>query len=1450
MPVVNKVRLCNIHLEDGDKQIPHKVLSLQGLTSLYLLENGGGKTSFIQLFLQTILPNTKTNQRTLQETVANGENGHIAIEWNTDITGEHKVLTGFSYDNPSDPHENIRFFMYVCDYKKDQFSIDDLQFISEIDGSKKITGYEQLRHQLKKETRVHIQLFNSSERSKYKETLLSHGLLSNEWESIKKINVSEGGVAEFFEKATDVESLLTRLLIPSIEEAISKDGTLTRSFETYQENLFRLPEIEKNIKDCDVIEESVEDLINATQMYQEVHSELKNQQMHLLKTGATLKFFREKEENHLESLINQMNETKNQIRNGEWKRDSYEIYTLEKKQNNDRTKQKDKENILSVKTNLLDEINHKLLEFEAFQEFEGWQRISRKAAGVQEKLYALKQSDPELEKEVTYLFEQTSLAWAKEINNNQEQIKRIKNDIDELKNKRNQYSLQQEKLQVDESDQRSRLVEVEHWWKEYEKKRKILLNWFEEWDLLDPNACYEILCIEEQSNLMDQKELSDHVKRLDKDIENCFQEKAELFNKKGQGEEKIKNLDEWEDYKLTQEKSLKELVSHFGRNVPQTEVEKDELVEMLRTRIQQFENEVRMIELKKQKGIDELELLGDRSYFVPHKGLLDVKKHLADKDIYVLLGSEWISMQEIDIDDKRKILQLFPALPYSILSESASFRMVSKALESFQYQKEIPILFLNREGLSKEIHPDQFGTLFCLGNDTWMHQNLDVEWFVDKRKVELRKKELIYQLNDLDEQRKIQVNKQKNAEKTLNELQKYWEEFRPYIWEEKTGLKKKIIENVNQIESRLDCLMSTIASCTRSKEESQTKVEELQNLQRLIVKKREAFDVFLDNYKQKDKMYTEKQSLLKWGKDIQVEKKLLAEEDEKAKSLQEEFESKQRDFNHILKELNKDQQKYQWIQGLVVDRDLHYFEEKERYLAKKSVLEKKQQDRSNLEDHFSDLQASIRKHEKKIEETCIEMDWLQENYRSIASEEIKQKKKEKGSVEEEKETLFREITGLKLKIENLNGHISEKVNIIKKQFEKEPYIYNSDEEYPLVLKKLDADKNSVTAQQKEVNQSEHLIQLYDQSLSLLHFNEDILNVINTIKPLEQAPWEQDVRSYLEQIIRKWNQLNEEIIVKKDNVKTQFRQYQKRLEQTQNPSMNQVIRSLELIFTEDRLFDHDYVTEKFLYIMEGITQYRKREETFKEIAKRDQNHLLDMCYSRVIEIYEKIKEIPRSSKMTLYGQKLQAIKFTWDTFDEETTKKKLTEHIQTMIAEIKKMREEGTEEEIISRFINRELQAKELMKSYAPYSQCRIRVFKPKKKNVLQEKIRYENWEIAAKWSGGEKYTIYMIMFMVFISHLRQMITGRAKDSYTILVDNPFGQASSDHVVDPVIEIAKSNRIQLICLTAHNNESIIQKFPVVYSNVYRQVFDKEIMDSQLVQTMESMYVAESEQMDLF
>ncbi|MBU3811655.1 MAG: hypothetical protein H9893_08415, partial [Candidatus Niameybacter stercoravium] len=64
-----------------------------------------------------------------------------------------------------------------------------------------------------------------------------------------------------------------------------------------------------------------------------------------------------------------------------------------------------------------------------------------------------------------------------------------------------------------------------------------------------------------------------------------------------------------------------------------------------------------------------------------------------------------------------------------------------------------------------------------------------------------------------------------------------------------------------------------------------------------------------------------------------------------------------------------------------------------------------------------------------------------------------------------------------------------------------------------------------------------------------------------------------------------------------------------------------------------------------------------------------------------------------------------------------------------------------------------------------------------------------------------------------------------KVSRVVILDNPFGKASSGHVLEPVFFIAKQLGFQIIALTAHTEGDFIRKyFPIVYSCKLRSTAD--------------------------
>jgi len=49
----------------------------------------------------------------------------------------------------------------------------------------------------------------------------------------------------------------------------------------------------------------------------------------------------------------------------------------------------------------------------------------------------------------------------------------------------------------------------------------------------------------------------------------------------------------------------------------------------------------------------------------------------------------------------------------------------------------------------------------------------------------------------------------------------------------------------------------------------------------------------------------------------------------------------------------------------------------------------------------------------------------------------------------------------------------------------------------------------------------------------------------------------------------------------------------------------------------------------------------------------------------------------------------------------------------------------------------------------------------------------------------------------------------------LIMDNPFAQTSSAHLLKPLIDIAKKSNTQLICLTGLGGDSIYNRFDNIY-----------------------------------
>jgi hypothetical protein len=397
MPRLTKVRMTNIQLDEGKKIISNSLWELNAKDALFILENGGGKTSFIQLVTQTVLPNSNLSKRLLKEVLYKGTTGHIVTEWKLD--GENLpydyICLGFTFVNGLSKGEELSYFSYFFTYNYGaDLRIETLP--AEQNG--KVTRYQEYKKMLRQKD---VRIFDVNR--EYKKELKRFHLLEDEWKMIQKINGDEGGVDNYFKKAATTSDLLIKLLIPEVENTIfdspEKKKEVQTYFKEYSKNLLSIPDMKRDLQDFQVIQNSAEALVRDVEEHEKKREAFHSVQQQVVRLKKSIELeIRQYEESvkKLEEEQTNLNKEKQEL---EWKIDSYRVNTLsleeeEKQQELEKTqaelKKKEKELIVCEEL---------LKKWRAFQEYRDYLSIQLQVIKTKSELAAISYTNEELENE-------------------------------------------------------------------------------------------------------------------------------------------------------------------------------------------------------------------------------------------------------------------------------------------------------------------------------------------------------------------------------------------------------------------------------------------------------------------------------------------------------------------------------------------------------------------------------------------------------------------------------------------------------------------------------------------------------------------------------------------------------------------------------------------------------------------------------------------------------------------------------------------------------------------------------------------------------------------------------------------------------------------------------------------------------------------------------------------
>lgn len=257
--------------------------------------------------------------------------------------------------------------------------------------------------------------------------------------------------------------------------------------------------------------------------------------------------------------------------------------------------------------------------------------------------------------------------------------------------------------------------------------------------------------------------------------------------------------------------------------------------------------------------------------------------------------------------------------------------------------------------------------------------------------------------------------------------------------------------------------------------------------------------------------------------------------------------------------------------------------------------------------------------------------------------------------------------------------------------------------------------------------------------------------------------------------------------------------------------------------EDILGWQNKMSERIMRIVE-ITENDMRDHD------REIQQFINQLHSYLKTIADELRQLPRSTRIKIDGKWKEVFLFTVPEWNEKEGRERLAEYIDWMLNQLQgdRFKDENGKEDVekVRKSIEKWLQSKQLLQYVMKQNTIKVKCRKVTNDGKMSS-LPF-SWETSNQWSGGEKWSKNMTLFLGILNYLvekRIRVTSDCKRNRVVIMDNPFGKASSEHVLDPVFFIAEQLGFQIIALTAHSEGKFIRTyFPIVYSCKLREASD--------------------------
>ncbi|MBS7528117.1 hypothetical protein KHM83_15630 [Fusibacter paucivorans] len=1463
MASISKIRLTNIIYEEGNKRYNDEVFVMDGNNTAILLENGGGKTVLVQMILQAILPGHAHADRKIRETLMLDANpAYIAIEW---ILNEHPrqyLLTAVALFIKNNQLESYK---YIYEYgAQDAHDIEHLPFTIQMEsGHMRPSSQEEIREYFlrMKNEKMTAQLFDRN--YQYHEVLeKTYGISNREWLNISKINKLEGGVEGFFDQCTTTSQLVNNLLIPTIEDALEQYGEnlFVESFEKHRGHLKDFKELQKTIHQNQSILKHIEAYVSVFRAYHEkekaytreqgvikglyhhVLNEIKDHEAHgqAIEAEAQALEARQKDVDNLDSSLTLAREAA-----------LLQDLTIAKTKAVNRY-----EETLEA----LNVMNRELSELEYFQYLSRTERETENLNGINRRLEALK-TDTAFEKVKEALASckrQLNFRFKMQLSQLESDIKLKSEALEEkMQQKINTVHLQEEAEKV----HRASSAQVSHNSGVIGEKEAQLMKKRQKLFTLDQDGVLKDYRIQLKKDLRQQeeeklailKEIDNEQVRLS-EIETTIKTDREERQRESETAAVLKNY--FKNYEEAESILKARYTELTGQRTTQKKIDTQQQV--------LFEGLNSTVAFKEKR--DEILQYDIAQHQYESQQHHDAEVYMADP-VWIQKMQQWEQQYQLVVPgttylkehilDNQKIDDLIDAYPYWSVSVVVLEKYKKAVAERLEHHRQAlkHILFVIsdqdvRNMLETPIRPQEAVSIIPDAWQAYIDTDVFKTWrenlasmlaefreeaqanraLIDSYK--LMKSQLTEHLQNYPVETVVQNREQLNrAAQHITELS----EKIKYAERDQSLTAEKLKSNRQKLNSLVDSIhqLNQWYQVTEDAIRTEAEIEDLQKQQFTLNEAVEKQARIIQQHKENiTAIETTIQTMQTAVQQASNTRQMLLKQD-LYRRVSTDLPEQTSESLEVL------ESRYHHLSDMLADQDQNYRSLQQQKERSENELQKWQGLLAEMEMQLEELPkahlrpmdidtelAMIKRRHKEVDALCKKQQDEQASLNTGWSA--------KDAAYTANVNHHLEIYGTRKPIEMANDAVEKQ--IVKMRFE----LKNARQQH--------AAKTTVW------QQLDHTLNAVERLLSTQNGKYDYLNPC--IKAIEisdamcqEYPYKRE--DFTESMLKALEQIKQERdreAGRKDDYKREFETFC-RSDIDDLKLRSQTLSVLNHRDDYERIKEWDVeMQQKVMRIIE-ITENNLREHD-REITK-----FIDLLYNYLYTVATELSMIQRKTRIKFQAQTKEIYSIKLPVWDEQNARTAIREYLIWMMDKLQgnAYRDDTGNEDAQKMRID--------VKAWLKTSRLLQKVYQGEPIKVKCRKVTNDglisslpsDWEMTNKWSGGEKWSKNMTLFLGLLNYLaekRHHHFGSRQMSRTVVLDNPFGKASSGHVLRPVFSIAEQLGFQLIALTALAEGNFISEyFPVVYSCKLRPSTDPKIQVMSKESSINYAYLADHNPMSI-